>query len=159
MAQIKTVFLGSNDYSQVLRVFYQLHKVHSDMRPDYYLASDTPITRERYEQLLETPGTRIIGAMDGDKLVGMCIFRWRQTQNPLVYPHKVAYLDDICVDEKYRRQGIGEMLCQRAIDIAKKEKADSVELSVWCSNQPAIALYKKLGFLPRTMRMELKMDQ
>ena len=84
MAQIKTTFLGAEDYPQVLRLFRQLHKVHSDLRPDFYLASDTPITLERYEAIFEDPENRVIGAMDGERLVGMCFLLWRsRANNPL----------------------------------------------------------------------------
>lgn len=154
VAQIIIKFLGVNDYPQVLRIFYQLHKIHSDLRPDYYLASDTPITRERYAQFFEEPGARILGAMDGEKLIGMCFLKHLQRKNPLECSRKVLYLDDICVDEEYRRQGIGELLCQKATEIAEEENVDAVELGVWYANRPAVALYEKMGFVPRTMRME-----
>ena len=102
---------------------------------------------------------QILGAMDGEILVGMCFFRWIPNRpDPLVIPRKVLLLDDICVDEAYRRQGIAELLCGEAIRMAKEEKADSIELGVWADNLPAVSLYQKLGFRPRTMRMELKID-
>jgi len=150
--------LGVDDYPQVLRIFRQLHKTHSDLRPDYYYASEIPISAGRYEQLLEE-GMRILGALDGEMLVGMCFFRLLpKRSDPLVIPRRVMLLDDICVDVTYRRQGIGEQLCQKAIEAAKEENADSIELGVWADNLPAVALYQKLGFVPRTMRMELKLD-
>ena len=159
MAQIKTTFLGAEDYPQVLRLFRQLHKVHSDLRPDFYLASDTPITLDRYEAIFEDPENRVIGAMDGERLVGMCFLLWRsRANNPLCVPRKVAYLDDICVDEAYRKQGIGEMVCQEAFRIAREKKADSAELSVWDCNRGAVAFYRKLGFTNRTLNLELSLS-
>jgi len=154
MAQIKITFLGAEDYPQVLRIFRQLHKIHSDLRPDFYLASDTPLTQEGYEEIFEDPENRVLGAIDGDKLVGMCILKWRYRKGPLYVSRKVAYMDDICVDEEYRRQGIGEMICREALRIAREEKADGAELSVWDCNQPAVSLYRKVGFTVRTQNME-----
>lgn len=157
MAQIKITLLGVDDYPQVLRIFRQLHKAHSDLRPDFYLASDTPITQERYEKIFENPENRVIGAMDGEKLVGMCFLFWRFRDNPLCVPRKVAYMDDICVDEEYRNQGIGEMVCREALRIANEENADGAELSVWDCNQPAVSFYRKLGFTNRTLNLELRL--
>ena len=158
MAQIKTTFLGVEDYPKVLRLFRQLHKIHSDLRPDFYLASDTPITQERYIEIFEDPENRVIGAMDGEKLVGMCFLFWRERKNPLCVPRKLAYLDDICVDEDYRKQGIGEMVCQEAFRIAREKKAVGAELSVWDCNQGAVAFYRKLGFTNRTLNLELSLN-
>lgn len=158
MAQIKIAFLGVEDYPQVLRLFRQLHKIHSDLRPDFYLASDTPITQEGYIEIFEDPENRVIGAMDGEKLVGMCFLFWRERKNPLCVPRKLAYLDDICVDEDYRKQGIGEMVCQEAFRIAREKKAVGAELSVWDCNQGAVAFYRKLGFTNRTLNLELSLN-
>ncbi len=158
MAQIKIAFLGVEDYPKVLRLFRQLHKIHSDLRPDFYLASDTPITQERYIEIFEDPENRVIGAMDGEKLVGMCFLFWRERKNPLCVPRKLAYLDDICVDEDYRKQGIGEMVCQEAFRIAREKKAVGAELSVWDCNQGAVAFYRKLGFTNRTLNLELSLN-
>lgn len=159
MAQITVRMLRREDYPQVLRIFRQLHKIHSDLRPDYYYASDIPITEERYVMLLEE-GMQILGAMDGETLAGMCFYQWMpNNSNSLVKPRKTILLDDICVDVAYRRQGVGEMLCRKAIEIAKAENADAVELGVWAENLPAVALYRKMGFAPRTMRMELRLDR
>ena len=159
MAQITVRMLRREDYPQILRIFRQLHKTHSDLRPDFYYASDIPISEERYVQLLEE-GMRVLGAMDGEILAGMCFYQWMPNMpNPLVKPRKTILLDDICVDEAYRRQGIGELLCRKAIEMAKAENADAVELGVWAENSPAVALYRKMGFAPRTMRMELRLDR
>lgn len=155
MAQIDVVFLGPEDYPQVLRIFRQLHKTHSDLRPDYYLATDVPITQDGYIELFKKPENHVLGAMDGTQLAGMCILKWRSSKNPLVIRRKIAYLDDICVDEQYRQRGIGELLCQRALQIAKEEGADGAELGVWNCNHPAMRLYQKLGFIPRVTYMEL----
>ena len=155
MGQIKVNFLGVGAYSQVLRIFYQLHKTHSDLRPDFYLPSDTPLTREWYETILENPENSVLGAMDGERLVGICFLMWTDRKNPLCVPRKVAHIDYVCVDEEYRGQGIGEMLCREAIRVAQEKKAVSVELSVWNDNRPAVSLYQKVGFKPRTLNLEL----
>ncbi len=59
---------------------------------------------------------------------------------------------NIAVNEKYRRQKIGEALIDWAIDLAKTKKAESVFLEVRESNVPAKSLYKKMGFLEVGLR-------
>lgn len=48
----------------------------------------------------------------------------------------------------YRGQGLGRRLIEDALDKARKEGFTRVELSVHAGNAPAIALYKKVGFVP-----------
>lgn len=65
------------------------------------------------------------------------------------YHRKAAnqgYIWILGVDEKFRGQGMGESLTRFALDDFKKMKVDTVSISTRTINQPAIKLYKKLGF-------------
>lgn len=46
----------------------------------------------------------------------------------------------------YRGKGIGSMLLKAVLDHAKKSGLEKVQLHVYTSNTPAVALYKKFGF-------------
>jgi len=47
----------------------------------------------------------------------------------------------------YRGQGIGKRLLQATIDAVWLRGLEKIELSVYSSNEPAIALYRSLGFV------------
>ena len=53
---------------------------------------------------------------------------------------------NIAVDERYRRQGIAQMLVEVLVERLKKMDSRCLTLEVRISNAPAIALYEKLGF-------------
>lgn len=57
-----------------------------------------------------------------------------------------AYITNIAVFPKYRRQGVAQMLLQRAIDGAKSRDCVFITLEVRKSNLNAIALYNKFDF-------------
>ncbi|MFH1383005.1 MAG: ribosomal protein S18-alanine N-acetyltransferase [Chloroflexota bacterium] len=57
-----------------------------------------------------------------------------------------AHITTIAVREKYRRQGIGELLLMSAIDLALELEAREVTLEVRISNTGAQDLYTKYGF-------------
>ena len=48
--------------------------------------------------------------------------------------------------KEYRRQKIGRRLIEATIEAAKSKGLEKIELSVHASNEPAIALYRSLGF-------------
>ena len=55
----------------------------------------------------------------------------------------------ITIRDGYRGLGLGRHLMQQVIDLAKKElepKPKMIRLLVYVNNEPAIRLYKKLGF-------------
>ncbi len=57
-----------------------------------------------------------------------------------------ASLDTLAVFPAARRQGVGGALLRAALGSLRAEGAEACFLEVRCSNMPAIALYKGLGF-------------
>ncbi len=53
---------------------------------------------------------------------------------------------NVAVSPDYRRRGIGEGLVNALADALKERGNGSLTLEVRASNEPAIALYEKLGF-------------
>jgi [ribosomal protein S18]-alanine N-acetyltransferase len=55
-------------------------------------------------------------------------------------------LENIVVDRKYQRLGIGTRLLGKFIDHTRANNHRSISLEVRESNQPARAMYRKIGF-------------
>jgi GNAT superfamily N-acetyltransferase len=58
------------------------------------------------------------------------------------------YIEDLFVDEDYRRRGYGRALLLHVARLAKERGCGRLEWAVLDWNQPAIDFYKKLGALP-----------
>lgn len=63
---------------------------------------------------------------------------------PVLVPAR-GWLVHLYVAPEHRRKGIAEALVRAAAGWAKSEGADSLELNVLASNEPARRLYQKLG--------------
>jgi ribosomal protein S18 acetylase RimI-like enzyme len=59
---------------------------------------------------------------------------------------KIWVLNDLYVESKYRKQGIGERLINTALGYAKDDQANYVELSTAVDNYTAQKLYESIGF-------------
>lgn len=57
-----------------------------------------------------------------------------------------ADMMNLAVDEKYRRMGIGKALVDQLVERLQERCVRSLTLEVRVSNQPAISLYKSMGF-------------
>ena len=58
------------------------------------------------------------------------------------------YIEDLFVDEAFRRQGFGGALLCHVAKLAKQRNCGRLEWSVLDWNEPAINFYRKLGALP-----------
>ncbi len=57
-----------------------------------------------------------------------------------------AWIEDVVVKEDARGKGVGGMLLERAISLAKERGAKTVDLTSRPSRESANSLYKKIGF-------------
>jgi ribosomal protein S18 acetylase RimI-like enzyme len=60
-----------------------------------------------------------------------------------------AWIEDVVVDDRARRQGVGEALTLAMVDRARDLGCITVDLTSRPSREPANALYQKLGFQRR----------
>lgn len=66
------------------------------------------------------------------------------------------FLNNLCVDPKRRGQGIGTQLVKDVVQQAGNSGLDHVILQVLEDNKPAVAIYKKLGFVEHSKGMNQK---
>ena len=60
-----------------------------------------------------------------------------------------AWIEDVVVDENARGKGVGQLLNERALEIAKVAGARTVDLTSRPSREAANRLYQRLGFVER----------
>ena len=76
-----------------------------------------------------------------DGIVGITLFYFGYS----TWKGKMLYLDDLVIRESYRRQGIGKQLMDNLIAYAVEQEASMMKWQVLDWNEPAIAMYKKMG--------------
>ena len=58
---------------------------------------------------------------------------------------KILHLDDLCVEERYRKQGIGTQLMVKMLELLKQQGYERASLAVQKANY-AVKMYKRVGF-------------
>lgn len=99
---------------------------------------------EELAELVAAPGTSLLVAREGDRLLGMLtliVFRVPTGLRGLIH--------DVVVDESARRRGVGEALTREALRLAEAAEACSVELTTRPEREAANRLYRRLGFKRR----------
>ena len=148
--------LRRSDFDAVNEIFKQLHNMHVKQRPDIYREVENPAEANGYiaEEVLNEENLILFGADVDGKIVGICFIVMRTPRNDALVPRVCAYIDDIAVDENYRRQGIGTALYNEAVKRAKERGAEVIQLQVSEFNKTAIDFYKSLGMTVWEYKME-----
>ena len=68
---------------------------------------------------------------------------------------RTLYIDDLCVEETMRGQGIGKALYEHAAAYARENGYYNLTLRVWNLNEPAMRFYKAMGLRTQNEHLEL----
>lgn len=104
-------------------------------------SSAAPPTRDSLRRVVDTPGTTLFVAHDGDTLVGML------TLVVFEIPTAVrAWIEDVVVDQSVRGAGVGAALVQAALERAAALGVRTVDLTSRPHREAAHRLYLRMGF-------------
>ena len=142
------------DIPRVIDLLRQVGQVHHELRPDLFRAGAQKYDEAALQELLKDPTRPIFAAIVEGTLMGYCFCIHHITEgNPVLMDRKNLYIDDLCVDEACRGQGIAAALYAYALDYARKEGFDAITLNVWSGNS-AERFYQKMGLKPQKVGME-----
>ncbi len=143
------------DIPRMEALLYQVHGVHAAGRPDLFKPGCKKYTRTELSEILNDPCDRPIFVCEQDGLVkGYCFcIRQEQTAASMV-PIRTLYIDDLCVDEQFRGQGIGKVLYDHVLNYARANGYYNVTLNVWACNPSAMRFYEKCGLQVQKIGME-----
>ncbi|MGZ9235178.1 MAG: GNAT family N-acetyltransferase [Anaerolineales bacterium] len=103
-----------------------------------------PPTWEELSELIGSESSTLLAARDPDEntpIAGLlCLTIYR------VPTGLRSIIEDVIVEEKRRRRGIGEALVRHALDLAHKAGADGVSLTSNPQREAANQLYQSMGF-------------
>lgn len=141
------------DYQQVENLMKQVHDLHVDLCPEIYKPEEVVWTKEEFMGMAEKE--EVLVAVEDENVVGLLAYIFRMISGKVVVDRKVMFIESLAVDEKYRSQGIGRALLDRAKEVYKEKGCDSLELQVNARNRKAWDIYKKYGFREKSVNMEL----
>ena len=99
------------------------------------------VTRMKEEGFGPNPAFGFFVAEVDRKIVGMALYYFSNS----TWKGRSLYIDDLVVYPGYRRQGIGDQLMQKVLEVAREQKCGKVHWQVLDWNKPAIEYYRKIG--------------
>ena len=142
------------DIDGINKLLYEVHKVHSDKRPDLFKVGSKKYTNEELAKIIVDDNRPIFVYIDNDDILGyaFCVFI-KNNSNSLT-DILTLYIDDLCVDENARGKKVGTSLYNYVLQFAKDAGCYNVTLNVWACNNSALKFYEKCGLSVQKIGME-----
>ena len=143
------------DAERVTELLSQVLEIHAKLRPDIFVSGTTKYNKEQFKEMLDDENTYIYVATDNDEVIGYMICELISPKfSSTMLPNKNFYIDDLCVDGKYRKKHIGKALFEHAKKEAKRLGCYEISLYVWEGNDDANQFYEKMGMKVKAKTME-----
>lgn len=145
--EINTVTINEIDQLQNIgkKTFYETFSAgNTEENMNKYL--EESISIEKLTAELNDPNAELYFATLDGHVIGYLKLNFGQSQTELK-EDKALEIERIYVLKDYHGKKVGQLLYEKAIQIAKQKNAAYVWLGVWEENPRAINFYKKNGFI------------
>ena len=114
-------FATNSDVPAILELLRQVGGLHHDGRPDIFRAGAQKYSASEVIALLADPKKPIFIAAEGEKVLGygFCQIETYQ-KDPVMTDRVELYLDDLCVENSCRGQGVGKALLLKCLASLKE---------------------------------------
>lgn len=146
---------AESDIPVIDKLLYQVHKIHSDIRPDLFNKGTKKYTDEKLKSIIADDLTPVFVAEIEGRVLGyaFCIHQQHINDNNLT-DIRTLYIDDLCVDEASRGMHVGRALYDHVISYARENGYYNVTLNVWAGNDSAMRFYESVGLKVQKVGME-----
>ena len=160
MEKTGTITVRFAEYGELERVNElrrQVNELHVNGKPEIFKPGFTDELRDLVFSIYADPMKKIV-VCDADGTI--CAFAVLnhiiRPETPFMFERDYLDIDEFCVDEAYRRQGIAAEMIRFIRDWAKSEGYSRLELNMWEFNSGALGFYESAGFT--TYRRYMEMD-
>lgn len=126
-----------SDIPLLLEILYDLD------RPRPKDDNELDVFEKKIKQYLSEDDKTILLAEYNNKVVAMISIIFLSRLNRQLFE---MYIPELIVGKKYRKKGIGKLLIESCIELAKKKKCYRMRLESGNNRKEAHEFYKKLGF-------------
>lgn len=137
------------DVDEILRLWVQMVDFHADRDAALRMRTDTEAQesmRTYFRAGLENPDGLLLVAeiAHAEGLAGF-LFAHIRTISPLALPPTAGFISDLCVDDRWRRHGIGRELYLAARDWFRERGQTVIRLNAATTNPVAQTFWRAMG--------------
>ena len=145
-----------NELDRVNELRMQVNALHVAGKPDVFKPGFHEELRNYVHTIWNDPEQSIVVAEKDGIICGFAVLHHiHKPENPFMKERDFLDVDEFCVDEAFRRQGIASEMIAFIREFAKEKGFHRIELNMWEFNQDALAFYEAAGF--QTFRRYMEM--
>ena len=129
----------------------QVHSLHMAWRPDVFAQTDCLYPEDRFLEAIRNRSLYV--AKLGGEVAGYALLPIVEIDVPAMTRRRIMKVEELCVEESCRGQGIGRAMMEDILALAKAFRCRDLELQVYPQNQQALAFYQACGFQIRNVSM------
>lgn len=134
----------------------QVNDLHVEGKPDVFKPGFNEELQNYVYYIFKDPEQKIVVADKDGEICGFAILHHiYKPENPFMKVRDFLDIDEFCVDEKHRREGIATAMVEFIKNFAIDQGYHRLELNMWEFNQDAMAFYEAAGF--ETFRRYMEM--
>ena len=134
----------------------QVNDLHVEGKPDVFKPGFNEELQNYVYYIFKDPEQKIVVADKDGEICGFAILHHiYKPENPFMKVRDFLDIDEFCVDEKHRREGIATAMIEFIKSFAKEQGYHRLELNMWEFNQDALAFYEAAGFTTFRRYMEM----
>jgi ribosomal protein S18 acetylase RimI-like enzyme len=149
MTNIEIRELTINDIVELQKISRQtFHETFAALNSEENMAKylEEELSIEKLTAELKNTNSAFYFAVSNGKVIGYLKLNFGESQTELK-EQKSVEIERIYVLKEFQGQHIGQLLYNKAIQVARQKNAEYVWLGVWEENIKAINFYKKNGFI------------
>lgn len=147
------------DIPAIVALNDEVHGIHLRLFPDVFKPIEPAALAEWFGGWLEDDDKVILVAEDTSGLVGyLSLCKDERPAHLYTHSRKWATIDQVCVTEMRRGQGIFQALLEEARAVTRQWGMSRLELNVWSDNTAAKNAFIRCGFETYFERMKLSID-
>ena len=150
-------FVSKEDELERINVLRkQVNDLHVEGKPDVFKPGFNEELQNYVYYIFKDPEQKIVVADKDGEICGFAILHHiYKPENPFMKVRDFLDIDEFCVDEKHRREGIATDMVEFIKNFAIDQGYHRLELNMWEFNQDALAFYEAAGF--ETFRRYMEM--
>lgn len=135
----------TDDLKALRELYLALEEDGVRYQPEHFVIGER--TDEFFQSVFDGENQDILVAdIDGEALGFVHVVILQQKKVSCLKPQSVVYMQDLCVREDMRNNGIGALLVRAAKDYGKEHGVDFIRTQVFPGNVDGMRFYERNGF-------------
>ena len=145
----------AGDETALAGVAAVVQRLHFVERPDVFKPANVDALRDWFRWALRHDHRRILLAHAAGTPVGYAVVQeGERDEDAFALPRRWREVDQLAVVPTHRKRGVARALIEHIAAAAVADGVPALELNTWAFNQPARDVFRRLGFVERSVRYE-----